>query len=203
MPHIERAWKRAFDPDFDVENQEVETKTGLTKKQRDWARRVYDRDGDGLAECFWLLYSEKRGWYFCESRSCKKNIQIHHIIPQGFSKRVLESDPDRPRNLIAIGAHHHIGLGYGGALDWRNELVPVIHPDMEYARRNYRSMGKRSYEMVFAGRRTQTSKYDTYWNTDFDSMLQQIAEEWVGKYLSLHPDDPFPANERNHSRVHG
>ncbi len=149
----------------------------LTAKQRQWARGVYSTFG--IPRCFFPLYSEAKGWFYCGSM---KSIQIHHIKPQGWCLRILKIDPDYPQNLIAICAYHHIGKGYHGSLDWRNDYVPVIHTDMAWAFQHYRDSEGDAINRVFAGRVARTDRGDIYWNTDHDDQLEEIAERMVSNH---------------------
>lgn len=162
----------------------------LTHKQLLWARRVYTVNG--YLRCHFPIYSERKGWIICGSTD---SVQIHHCKPQGWVRRILGSNPDYPENLIAICAFHHVGRGYGGSLDWHNSVVSVIHPDMVWALRRYKK-DPTSFDTVFAGRIQQTAKNQTYWNTDFDEALEDIAQRIVHKYLLEHPKDPFPERKR-------
>jgi hypothetical protein len=162
----------------------------LTKAQLNWARRVYSPQG--VLFCHFPVYSEKYGWGFCGSR---KKVHIHHVLPQGHCKRVLNINPDFARNLIAICELHHVGRGYKGSLDHHNEYVEVIHTDMSWAFRQYAKLGRDAFNKVFEGRKFLSAKGDSYWNTDFDEALAEIAREIVTRYLFTH-SDPFPIPKR-------
>lgn len=62
---------------------------------------------------------------------------------------------------------------------------------MSWAYRNY-TKREDSFGEVFAGREEMTDKGETYTNTDWDIILQQVADEFIPKYLRDNPDDPFP-----------
>lgn len=158
----------------------------LTVRQRDWARRVYSYSGE--LRCHFVLYSEERGFYYCGST---ERVEIHHIVPQGWCRRILRVNPDYPKNLIAICKYNHVAYGYKGTLNHHEEVVPVIHPDMGWAYRNY-SKRENSFGEVFTGREEMTDKGEKYWNDDWSIILQQVAYEFVSKYLRENPDDPFP-----------
>lgn len=159
----------------------------LTKAQLEWTRRAYSPKG--VLFCHFPLYSEARGWYYCGSR---KSVQIHHIKPQGFMKRILRVSPDYPHNLIALCAYNHVGKGYSGSLDHYGDVVPVVHTDAAYAFRRY-GQEKGVFERVFEGRRNR----DVYWNSDFDVALQQICDLVMNHYLLNHKhDDPWPVRRK-------
>lgn len=159
----------------------------LTKKQLEWARRAYSPSG--MLFCHFPVYSEARGWQSCGS---KKRVQIHHIKPQGFIRRILGGNADIPSNLIALCAYNHIGRGYMGSLDHHTDLVPVIHTDMSYAYRKYKDDPK-IFDKVFSGREKQSG---IYWNSDWDKALQAIADLVIARYLADHRDDPWPEKKR-------
>ena len=168
----------------------------LTKGQLAWARRVYSQQG--VLTCHFPLYTEKKGWHYCGSR---EEIQIHHVKPQGFIKRLWvklmggDGNPDYPLNLIACCKKHHLGKGYRGTLDHYNDVVPVIHTDMAYA---YQRYGEEPgiFDKVFQGRVTRTERGETYWNTDWDEALVMIAEKVVWDYILKHPNDPWPKRRK-------
>lgn len=162
----------------------------LTKKQKDWCKRVWNP-----YFCYFPMYSERRGFYYCGSTS---KVELHHIQPQGFLKRVLGWNPDFALNIVPCCSMHHVGKGYKGTLDHHNELVPVIHTDMAYGLRNYGRDGKEGLNKIFAGRekRTDSNPPQKYWNDDWSIFLQNTCNEIVGRYLREHPEDPFPEKRR-------
>ncbi len=193
MPRIERPWLHAFDPRYDVENPPSDVKTGFTTKQKRWIKNAYNTVM-GEYFCVFPLYSEENGWTQCKNT---QELQIHHITPQGYSKRILSEDPDRPDNACPLCVMHHNGTGYTGSLDHHNDLVPILHPDMEWARRNYHKYNKESYQLVFKGRKERTNKGEIYWNPDWDNALREIAERVFFEYVILHPEDQFPGKGVN------
>lgn len=140
------------------------------------------------------MYSEEQGWYICGNN---ERLQIHHVVPQGYWVYQRHTNPNLASNGIALCILHHIGTGYKDSLDWHEEVVPIIHPDIEWARRRYDGTAK-YYQQVFDGRDEVTQKGQTYWNTDWDSALEMIVDETVGRYMYEHPEDKFPqVNYRN------
>ena len=193
-------WKHAFDEKFE---RKFEKARGLTKKQRDWVIRAWDRvfeetrPAEGLHICAFPVERDERvvlhGW--------EERVQVHHIVPKGYAKNVLGWDDAKinsPTNLIPLCEEHHIGRGWDGSLDWRNDLVPVVHPDMEWARRKYQGKEKKptSYDFVFEGRSERMANGETYWNTDFDWPLAEKAREVVQRYRNIllenGEEDPWP-----------
>lgn len=174
-------WMKIVDPELFVDS--IEVKTGYSYKQRKWFHRVYG------SKCHFPTYSEEKGWGVCGS---EKSIQIHHIKPQGWEKRVEHADPDRMYNGIAVCKNCHVGHAGLPTLDCQNEVVECIHPDMEWARRNYGKTDKQSYLKVFSRRRDLTGNSEVYWNQDFDDALQETAYYAITNYLSENPEDAFP-----------
>ena len=160
---------------------------GYTQKQREWFHRVYND------ECHFPLYSERLGWYLCRSGH---DLQVHHVFPQGMWKVERHTDPNLASNGILLCARHHVGREYYGTLDWYNEVVEVVHPDITWALRQYGTLGKEAFNRVFQGRHDLEAHLQTYWNTDWDRALEMVVEETVPKYIHNHPEDPFPHKSR-------
>lgn len=169
---------------------EVE-KHGLTKLQREWVRRCYS-DENGVARCHFPVWKGDK-WEYCWSDD---SPQANHIIPQGYAHDYLywsDTQINNPYNLIINCSNHHIGNGYNGSLDWRNEVVPVYHPDNVWARKNYHGTEKpTSYDILFSGRHQRVIRGETYWNTDWTEHMLDIARIIVDRYISNNPDDKWP-----------
>ena len=157
-------------------------RTGLTKKQVDWMRRVYQ------GFCHFPIYTEARGYVYCGSGF---RIQVHHIISQGFAKYVLRLDPDTMGNLVLLCSYHHIGRGYDGTLDFHENYVPVVHPDIAWAFRMYPKMGRRAFAQVFDERRERMAQGLIYHNPDFDEAFRQINQLVMQKHFQ-NGGDKFP-----------
>ena len=162
----------------------------LNKAQREWAHRAYTLNG--VVRCHFPVYSEARGWGICGSTN---RIEVHHVICQGWFKRILRGNPDFPQNLMCVCRAHHVGDGYKGSLDHHNDFVPVLHPDLAWGLRNYGKSGKKSLQQVFDGRVKRTDNAQPYWNTDFDFLIEW-AKVFVWKYIVTHPEDPFPEKRK-------
>lgn len=201
MPRSFKHWKNTFNPEHDPENPEIIHKLGLSKRQKDWISNSYHyyavkhlgiSPDDNKPRCFFPVWDDEGGWCHCLSctdsgeyiRSDSKSVELHHIWAKGHMSYSGCEDPDVPTNIIPICRRHHVLYGYSGSLNWRCQLVEGIHPDIEYARRNYRGNQKpTSYDKVFEGRKELIANGLTYWNTDFDSHLRQIAEEVHNTYV--------------------
>lgn len=166
-------------------------KTGLTRRQREWVRRCYS-DEDGVPRCHFPVWTGDK-WDLCWSAV---KPEANHIIPQGYAKHVLFWRPeqiDNPYNLIINCAYHHTGSGYHGTLDWRDEVVPVFHPDNIWAKRHYKGKEKpTSYDILFDARKRQVELGATYWNFDWTEHLLDIARLRVEWYFRDNSDDPWP-----------
>jgi hypothetical protein len=160
---------------------------GLNKRQREWAKRAYAQDGEVV--CHFPVYSEDCGWGICGS---DRSIQIHHIVPKRLFSFIFGTNPNVPLNLVPLCAYHHIGKRYMGSLNWREDVVPVVHPDIAWALRNYADSKGASFDEVFEGREDRVKRGLTYHNFDWDGALKEIAETIVWRYIVENPDDPFP-----------
>ncbi len=156
---------------------------GTTKKQREWIVRAWQRvyGIDGKVCGFPVIRNER---FYLHGKVAK--VQVHHIVPRGWASFVLgwtEQQINSPLNLIPLCEKHHIARGVRG-LDYLNEVVPAIHPDMEIARRGY--TGKEhptSYDFAFENRAKMMERREPYWNTDWDNALRDKAEETYYRYL--------------------
>lgn len=90
------------------------------------------------------------------------HLQVHHIIPQGYSKR-MGIDPDYPENLITICENLHIG-----------HPTQSVHPDTYQARETYRGQ-KESYNQMIEARKVKLENREIYWNTQYDRQFHVIA----------------------------
>jgi hypothetical protein len=88
-------------------------------------------------------------------------LEVHHILPQGYSKRV-NIDPDYPENLITLCKTMHTGHPDG------------IHPDTLQARETYRGQ-KDSYRKMIDVRKEILNERRPYWNTTYDRPMSVIA----------------------------
>jgi len=76
----------------------------LTKKQRDWVRA---RNGNQCVHCW---FDEDKGFWV--RRKEHEGLQVHHVLPEGYSDRHVESiNPNSPHNLVTLCGKHHIGKG--------------------------------------------------------------------------------------------
>lgn len=176
-------WHHAFDGEF----ERTEKIAGTTKKQREWVKRawqeVYGLD-EGMAICGFPIIKDGR---FILHGKVEKT-QIHHIVPRGWASAVLgwdERQVNSPLNLYPLCETHHLARGLR-ELDYYNNVVPAIHPDMEMARKGY--MGKNhptSYDFAFQNREEMMARFEEYWNDDWTQGLLKKAEEVYYRYLQL------------------
>lgn len=162
----------------------------FTKKQVEWFHRAYGH------QCRFKVYTERRGWEYC---GIQHGLQVHHIKPQRFYQVLFNQEVDYALNGILLCSDHHIGKYYRGELDYHNNMVPVVHPDTAWAYQHYHSSGKTSYSKMIARRNKilesdlESLIYEEYWNTDWDAMMQEVADEMINLYIIQHGvDDPFP-----------
>jgi len=120
-------------------------------------------------------YSEEKGWH---TSGDDKNLQVHHVTPQGWAKRVLNWPDDKidsPRNLITVSEREHVGRRYDGTLTGDKDFV--IHPDTRQAFREHRKGNKGAFKDMVEGRKAKVDQGDKYWNTDHDVEMKQTAIE--------------------------
>ena len=174
-------WKHAYSPEF----ERTEKILGTTPRQREWVKRAYRavfNAPEGRQVCAFPVIRDE-GFY---PHGFVDKIQVHHIMPKGFASYVLgwnDHQINSPFNLIPICETHHLARGLV-ELDYLNNVVPALHPDMEIARRGY--TGKEhptSYDFAFQDRIEMMKRGEPYWNTDWDRALLQKAEETYYRYL--------------------
>lgn len=125
----------------------------FTKAQRDW---IDERDGGKCQAPF---------KHACNGTTPGKRHK-HHIIPQRYAERV-GIDPDFSENGISICENAHVGNGH--------ETGPVIHPDMQQARQEYRQGNKKAYSEAMEGRDEMLEDGLVYWNDQYDRILHARA----------------------------
>ena len=131
-------WHHAFDEQF----ERVPKIEGVTKKQREYIHRMWNRvyglnDDENL--CAFPI--EKNGGLYMHGKVEKWHC--HHILPKTWAAYVLGWDSKRinsPFNLVPICPHHHTtdrNNRYIVSDDFWNEWVEVLHPDMAAAFKEY------------------------------------------------------------------
>jgi len=187
-------WKHAFDGEF----KRTDKEKGTTPLQRRWVKRawssVYGIEG---AVCGFPV--EKNEGLYLHGKVDK--IEVHHIVNRGYASFVLGWDIDKinsPFNLYPLCITHHRAKGLR-ELDYKNELVSAVHPDMEVARRGYTGREHpTSFDFAFEDRRETMRRYEEYHNPDWDRAMIGKAEEVYYRYLQLQMDlrgeyfDKFP-----------
>lgn len=88
-----------------------------------------------------------------------KGVQIHHILPQRFSKDMGIINPDYPENGISLCENFH---------------QHYIHPDMGIAQKKY-GQDRESFKEAFARRNEMLENKQIYWNTNYDRIMGVIA----------------------------
>lgn len=169
------------------ERRKREIKYGLTQRQKEWIKEAYF-ESMGEVSCIFPITNKKTG----EVSMCGvKKVEIHHIVPQGWCKRVLEIDPNFPENTAPLCAEHHRLGQKDRPLD--REHQECVHIDTAWANKNYR--GKEhpnSYDDVFKQRKNLTDKEIKYWFPKWDEYFLGIAGEVMSTFKERYPDYPFP-----------
>lgn len=164
-------------------------KTGLTHLQKDWIKRAW-KEYWGEVQCIFpkFVSLEFEGVYDdCNGQPC----ELHHVEPQGYSKRVLNRNPDRPENIVPLCKKHH-RLG-DPSKPMTRAMQEVIHLDSMWANKNYKGKIKpTSYDKVNEQRKKITDRGEKYWYSLWDSYLQIMATEVVDWYVYNFPEDEWP-----------
>ncbi len=63
------------------------------------------------------------------SNKTKYNVEVHHVIPQGYSFRVNNMRPDSPFNAVCLCEEHHVGYPKDGRKQAVGMVWDPIHPD--------------------------------------------------------------------------
>jgi len=168
----------------------IERKTGLTLKQKEFCRRMWAEYLGGEAECIFpkFVSLEFEGVYDdCRARP----VELHHIVPQGYSKRVLNTNPDVPWNVAPICPEHH-RIGQPGKPLTR-AMQECIHIDAAAAKKAYRGTTKpTSFDRLMEQRKRITARGEKYWYDLWDEYLQLMAMEAYQAYAYNHPEDEWP-----------
>jgi hypothetical protein len=101
----------------------------------------------------------ERDNYTCQYPGCnrvvKNSQQVHHITPQGYSKRLGELPgyspmvPDVPHNAVSLCEYHHLGYEKGVHSEINLDEWNPLHPDMIFAYHYYRkSLDSLSPELI-------------------------------------------------------
>jgi hypothetical protein len=169
------------------ERRNREIKYGLTVQQKYWIKEAY-AEIMGEVMCVFPVVDRKTG----ETRMCgESKVEIHHIVPQGWCKRILGIDPNFPENTAPLCAEHHRVGQKDRPLD--REHQDCVHVDAAWAQKNYG--GKEhptSYDKVFEQRKKLTDKEIEYWNPKWDEYFLGISIEVMKQFKEKYPDYPFP-----------
>lgn len=156
----------------------AEEVVGFTDKQRQW---FLERDGH---RCQFHYFAGR--WIRC---AAKTNLQVHHIIPRGWSRRHLPPSfqVNGSLNGITLCEKHHVSQG-------------SVHPDTFKANQEYRRGDKQSYVNMMERRRDFNNRGEPYWCTKWDWMFNRIARKQTGRYSRIKPY-PTNGNRGNNGRV--
>lgn len=111
---------------------------------------------------------------------CKGRLERHHIIPQGYAKRI-GLDPDFGENgiLLCQAAHR------------------LIHPDLDETLRNYhqnKKDGINGFDKLREQRNALLDEREIYWNSKWDRQLIAYATRATQKMRRR--GKPFPLNRK-------
>lgn len=153
---------------------------GFTKRQREYFLR---RD-ESKCQMPILKETANGGERFGRCGSTKKP-HIHHIIPRGWASAWIHSgwQVNQATNGITLCERHHVGYG----MKIEEALTWSIHPDMEIARKRA-GASPATFGEMFLQREERTKKGLPYWNTQFDFLLQRIANQRTEEFAEAFPE---------------
>lgn len=134
----------------------AEEVVGFTKSQREW---ILERDGN---QCQMFFYRNGK-WQQCPNRS---NLQVHHIIPRGWSREHMPKDfpVNGSQNGICLCRVCHVAK-FG------------VHPDTYEALMEYHKGDKKAYVRMMEMRRELNMQGIPYWNTRFDWLFNRRVKK--------------------------
>ena len=76
---------------------------------------------------------KKRDRGKCQYPGCSNkteyNVEVHHVIPQGYSFKINNMRPDSPFNAVCLCEEHHVGYPKDGRKQQVGMVWDPIHPD--------------------------------------------------------------------------
>lgn len=156
----------------------MEEVVGFTKKQREW---FIERD----KQCQMFFYLNGK-WKQCPN---KTNLQVHHIIPRGWSKKHMPVNfpVNGSMNGICLCKSCHVGIN-------------GVHPDTYEASLEYRKGDKQAYDKMREKRRTLNNKGIPYWNTQHDWLFNRRVKKNNLRMLKVR-SYPMNGNRGNNGRI--
>lgn len=173
----------------------AERKTGLTSNQKAYLREMWaEYLPSGIAVCIFPKFVVENLDTNPEDiyMDClTEPIELHHIVPQGYCKRVLNQNPDVPWNVAPICAEHH-RIGQKDKPLTR-AMQECIHIDAAWATKSYRGKTKpTSFDKVFEQRKKITDRGEKYWFDLWDEYLLGEALAAYTQFVERHPDYEWP-----------
>ena len=193
-----RHWKRAYDADFDENNNGL-GRDDLSVPQKNWIKRAWT-----WASTAFLgfkqptipdavpRYNEKKGWFHVPA----VEPQLHHITPVGFSNRVLGEDYAQPENIAPVSASLHVGKGIR---DNDEDADRVIHEDTRQAFGRFRK-DPNAFKKMSEERKMATKLGKPYHNTENDDYLRDLSQQVTTGYQLTHSDDKYPQTQKEKRR---
>lgn len=195
-------WARLYEDQQSVEpRRPVDVpETGITAKQR---KAVLERDDFQGQLPVWVEDRTVRG-YCSDPPSCPESqLHVHHVEPRSWlsyhnhTERNLREEINDPRNILTVASCIHVGVCRQRRIDDHEKYVegkyPVIHEDTELATRTYQ--GYRTLEGVKISTFTECEERrheaitngKPYWNTEYDQVAREIAEDRTHKAAWVFP----------------
>jgi len=134
----------------------------------------------------------RKKWWFKRDKKCQAPfkhkcdtehpLQIHHILPHAYLKRVAPGvSADYPENGIVLCRASH----------------EVIHPDVAWARKTYHKDNE-VFEKLRQQRSFLLNLKKIYWVDRYDRVMTVIALVNTRKYVKKHP---FPVYNHRHEKT--
>lgn len=152
---------------------------GFTAKQRRW---FLERDEH---QCQFRYFRNGK-WVRCRAT---RGLQIHHIIPRGWSKVHMPKHfpVNGSLNGITLCARHHVGRD-------------SVHPDTHEAKMQYNRGNKNSFKDMMDKRKRKNQRGIPYWNTQWDWMFTRIVKKQTARFARVKPY-PENGNRGNNGRL--
>jgi len=198
-----RDWKRAYDPDYDVENPEYPQRIDLSSAQKNWIKRAWTWASTillGMSEEVLpdavFRYNEERGIHYVPAIK----PDLNHIRPVGESLRLDGNDGyNDPRNVVPVSRRTHTGLGVHES---EAEDETIIHPDTYRARSGWGAWyrggrkGPNPMQELHEERKGKTERGEGYHDTAYDEHFEKLTDQVVTVYTATHPKDKWPKHPK-------
>ena len=175
---------------------ELLTRYGFTDRERQWTLRAWawfavahlGLDGEVVPTAV-PCYTEERGFFHRPAI----HSQIHHIVPQYFSRIARREDPNYASNAAPVSRLNHIGFGAADE-DF------VIHRDVRWAQSQWskykQGLITNPYEEIQRVARAKSARGESYHDPSYDSYLVYMSRTVASEYQKAHSKDLWPGKNK-------